>query len=216
MNISPKNHIKRTRVKVCGITRVEDAIHAVEAGADAIGFVFFEKSPRYINQEKAAEIAKVLPPFISKVALFVNALEIEIRSVLDTVPVDLLQFHGEESPEECRSYDRPYIKAVRMDGGVDLYQLCDDYADASALLLDSFVEGIQGGTGQRFDWSRVPSDLDKQIILAGGLTSKNVANAISEVLPYAVDVSGGVEIKKGIKDAAKIEEFIQEVMHARK
>jgi len=202
-------------VKVCGITRIEDAIHAVESGADAIGFVFFEKSPRYINLEKAAEIAKILPPFVSKVALFVNALEVEIRSVLDTVPLDLLQFHGEESPEECRSYRRPYIKAVRMEDSVDLYQICDDYADASALLLDSFIEGIQGGTGQRFDWSRVPSDLDKQIILAGGLTSKNVAKAISEISPYAVDVSGGVEIKKGIKDAAKIEEFIQEVMHAK-
>lgn len=215
MNISPKNHIKRTRVKVCGITRIEDAIHAVESGVDAVGFVFFEKSPRYINQGKAAEIAKVLPPFVSKVALFVNALEIEIRSVLDTVPVDLLQFHGEESPEECRSYGRPYIKAVRMHDDVDLFQLSDDYVDASALLLDSFVEGIQGGTGQTFDWSRVPSDLNKQIILAGGLTVENVADAIFKVSPYAVDVSAGVEIGKGIKDAAKMEEFIQEVMHAK-
>lgn len=215
MNITSKNRIGRTRVKVCGITRVEDAISAVESGADAIGFVFFEESPRYINQEKAAEIVKVLPPFVSKVALFVNALETEIRSVLDTVSMDLLQFHGEESPEECRRYSKAYIKAVRMHDDIDLIQLSDDYADASALLLDSFVEGIQGGTGQRFDWSRVPADLNKQIILAGGLTVKNVAAAIHEVSPYAVDVSGGVEIGKGIKDAVMIEEFIQEVMHAK-
>lgn len=216
MNICLKNHIKRTRVKVCGITRVEDAINAVESGADAIGFVFFEKSPRYINKEMADEIAKVLPPFISKVALFVNASEIEIKSVLETVPVDLLQFHGEERPEECRCYGRPYIKAVRMNNNVDLYKICDDYADASALLLDSFIEGTQGGTGQTFDWSRVPSDLTKQIILAGGLTVENVAGAISKVSPYAVDVSGGVESEKGIKDAAKMEKFIQEVLHAKK
>ena len=215
MNITSKNRIGRTRVKVCGITRVEDAISAVESGADAIGFVFFEESPRYINQEKAAEIVKVLPPFVSKVALFVNALETEIRSVLDTVSMDLLQFHGEESPEECRRYSKAYIKAVRMHDDIDLIQLSDDYADASALLLDSFVEGIQGGTGQRFDWSRVPADLNKQIILAGGLTVKNVAAAIHEVSPYAVNVSGGVEIGKGIKDAVMIEEFIQEVMHAK-
>ncbi|MFT5426591.1 MAG: phosphoribosylanthranilate isomerase [Gammaproteobacteria bacterium] len=215
MNITSKNRIGRTRVKVCGITRVEDAISAVESGADAIGFVFFEGSPRYINQEKAAEIVKVLPPFVSKIALFVNAVETEIRSVLDSVSIDLLQFHGEESPEECRRYGKPYIKVVRMHDDIDLIQLSDDYADASALLLDSFVEGIQGGTGQRFDWSRVPADLNKLIILAGGLTVKNVAAAIREVSPYAVDVSGGVEIGKGIKDAVMIEEFIQEVIHAK-
>jgi phosphoribosylanthranilate isomerase len=215
VNITSKNRIGRTRVKVCGITRVEDAISAVESGADAIGFVFFEGSPRYINQEKAAEIVKVLPPFVSKIALFVNAVETEIRSVLDSVSIDLLQFHGEESPEECRRYGKPYIKVVRMHDDIDLIQLSDDYADASALLLDSFVEGIQGGTGQRFDWSRVPADLNKLIILAGGLTVKNVAAAIREVSPYAVDVSGGVEIGKGIKDAVMIEEFIQEVIHAK-
>lgn len=215
MNITSKNRIGRIRVKVCGITRVEDAISVVESGADAIGFVFFEESPRYINHKKAAEIVKAIPPFISKVALFVNALETEIRSVLDTVSIDLLQFHGEESPEECRRYNTPYIKAVRMHEDIDLFQLSGDYSDASALLLDSFVAGIHGGTGQRFDWSRIPSDLNQQIILAGGLTANNVAAAIHEVSPYAVDVSGGVEIGKGIKDAAMIEEFIQEVMHAK-
>jgi len=207
--------MKRTRVKVCGITRVEDALNAVESGADAIGFVFYEKSPRYITVVRAAEIAKSLPPFVSVVALFVNATDEEIRSVLDTVPVDILQFHGEESPQICKDFGWPYVKAIRMRDGVDLVQLSNDYADASALLLDSFVEGIQGGTGQIFDWSRVPSDLNKPIILAGGLSPENVADAISRVSPYAVDVSGGVEIEKGIKDAAKIEEFIQEVLHAK-
>jgi len=210
-----KNQYKRTRVKVCGITRVEDALNAVASGADAIGLVFYEKSPRYITVEKAAEIAESLPPFISKIALFVNAADEEIRTVLDIVPVDLLQFHGEESPQTCQAYGWPYIKAIRMHDDVNLLQLSDDYAEASALLLDSFVEGTQGGTGQKFDWSRVPSNLNKPIILAGGLTAKNVAQAISEVSPYAVDVSGGVEIEKGIKDAAKIEEFIQEVLHAK-
>ncbi len=214
-NIFSKNKIKRTRVKVCGITRVEDAVNAAESGADAIGLVFYDKSPRYITVKKAAEIAESLPPFVSKVALFVNASDEVIRTVLDIVPVDILQFHGEESQKICQGYGWPYIKAIRMRDDVDLLKLSHVYADASALLLDSFVEGTQGGTGQKFDWSRVPADLDKPIILAGGLTAENVAAAITEVSPYAVDVSGGVEIEKGIKDAAKIEEFIQEVLHAK-
>lgn len=214
-NIFSKNKIKRTRVKVCGITRVEDAVNAAESGADAIGLVFYDKSPRVITVKKAAEIAESLPPFVSKVALFVNASDEVIRTVLDIVPVDILQFHGEESQKICQGYGWPYIKAIRMRDDVDLLKLSHVYADASALLLDSFVEGTQGGTGQKFDWSRVPADLDKPIILAGGLTAENVAAAITEVSPYAVDVSGGVEIEKGIKDAAKIEEFIQEVLHAK-
>ena len=194
---------------------MEDALNAVASGADAIGFVFYKKSPRYVTLEKVTEIVKILPPFISKVALFVNATDEEIRSVLDTVPMDVLQFHGEERPQVCKSYGRPYIKAIRMRDDVDLLKLSNDYADASALLLDSFIEGTQGGTGQKFDWSRVPSGLNKPIILAGGLSSENVAEAIYMVSPYAVDVSGGVEIGKGIKDAAKIEEFIQEVLNAK-
>ncbi len=206
--------MKRTRIKICGITRAEDALNAVESGADAIGFVFYAKSPRYITVQKAAEIAKSLPPFVSIVALFVDAENEEINSVLDSVPVDILQFHGEESQKICQSYDRPYIKAIKMRDDVNLVQLSNDYTDAIALLLDSFVEGTQGGTGQKFDWSRVPPDLNKPIILAGGLSPENVAAAISEIAPYAVDVSGGVEIEKGIKDAAKIEEFIQEVLYA--
>lgn len=210
-----RNRSQRTRVKICGITRVEDAISAVDSGADAIGFVFYEKSPRYVTQERAAEIVKKLPPFVSKVGLFVNTLNRGVRSVLNSVTLDTLQFHGEEEPEECRSYGLPYIKAIRMSDEVDLFQLSDKYADASALLLDSFVEGTQGGTGQKFDWSRAPSDFNQPITLAGGLTVENVATAILEVSPYAVDVSGGVEIEKGIKDAGKMEAFIREVNHAK-
>jgi len=160
---------------------VEDALNAAESGADAIGLVFYEKSPRYITVEKATEIAESLPPFVSKVALFVNASDEEIRSVLDTVPVDLLQFHGEESQKICQEYGWPYIKAIRMRDGVDLLQLSHVYADASALLLDSFVEGTQGGTGQKFDWSRVPADLNKPIILAGGNDSA-ISVAFSTVI----------------------------------
>lgn len=215
MNTFSESKIKRTRVKICGITRVEDALHATRSGADAIGFVFYEKSPRYIIAEKAAEIARSLPPFISIVALFVNATDETINSVLDMVPVDVLQFHGEENQQMCQCYDRPYIKAIRMRDNIDILKLNNEYTGASALLLDSFVQGIQGGTGQKFDWSKVPTDLDKPIILAGGLTAKNVAAAILQVCPYAVDVSGGVEIQHGIKDAAKIETFIQEVLHAK-
>lgn len=194
---------------------MQDALSAVDAGADAIGLVFYQKSPRYIKLDKAAEITKILPPFVSKVALFVNASHEQVNSVLNTVDVDVLQFHGEESPEQCRHYGRPYIKAVRMREDVDLFQICDDYDDASALLIDSFVEGLHGGTGQKFDWSKIPENLNKKIILAGGLTVENVSAAIAEVSPYAVDVSGGVEIEKGIKDAVLIEEFIKEVTHAK-
>ena len=194
---------------------MEDALSAAESGADAIGFVFYENSPRYLTVKKAAEIEKSLPLFISKVALFVNASDVEIRSILDEVPIDILQFHGDETPQECQSYGRPYIKSIRMHEDVDLFKLNDDFANASALLFDSFVKGTPGGTGQKFDWSRVPSDLNKPLILAGGLSPENVADAISEVSPYAVDVSGSVEIEKGVKDAAKMEKFIQEVMHAK-
>ncbi len=207
--------MKRTRVKICGITRMEDAISAIDSGADAIGLVFYEKSPRYINLDKAAEITKNLPPFVSKVALFVDATSAEIKQVLESVVIDVLQFHGDESPQQCRAYGRPYIKAVRMRDDVNLHQVCNDYSDASAILIDSYIEGMHGGTGQIFDWSRIPDDLSKKIILAGGLSVENVAAAVAEVSPYAVDVSGGVEIEKGIKDAALIEKFMNEVLHAK-
>lgn len=201
----------RTRVKICGITRPEDALAAARAGADAIGLVFYPPSPRAVTRERAREIVQVLPPFVSVVGLFVNAQPAEVRAALAALPIDLLQFHGDEAPEECRIYGRPYIKAVAMAPGVDLQAVARRYVDAAGLLLDTHREGVRGGTGEAFDWSRIPPGLDRPIILAGGLTLENVAAAVQRVRPYAVDVSSGVEVSKGIKDAARIEAFIRGV-----
>jgi len=201
----------RTRVKICGITRPEDALAAARAGADAIGLVFYPPSPRAVTRERAREIVQVLPPFVSVVGLFVNAQPAEVRAALAALPIDLLQFHGDEAPEECRIYGRPYIKAVAMAPGVDLQAAARRYVDAAGLLLDTHREGVRGGTGEVFDWSRIPPGLDRPIILAGGLTLENVAAAVQRVRPYAVDVSSGVEVSKGIKDAARIEAFIRGV-----
>ena len=204
----------RARVKICGITRTEDAIKAAKFGADAIGMVFYDKSPRFINMETAKKIALALPPFVSKVGLFVDASNEEINAVLAQVPLDILQFHGSETPVQCSKYSIPYIKAVRMQNSIDINSIASQYSDAIALLLDTYVEGVQGGTGEIFDWSRVPNDIGKPIILAGGLTPANVSSAIQQVSPYAVDVSGGVESDKGIKDVTKIAEFMREVTNA--
>lgn len=201
----------RTRVKICGITRPEDALAAARAGADAIGLVFYPPSPRAVTRERAREIVQVLPPFVSVVGLFVNAQPAEVRAALAALPIDLLQFHGDEAPEECRIYGRPYIKAVAMAPGVDLQAAARRYVDAAGLLLDTHREGVRGGTGEAFDWSQIPPGLDRPIILAGGLTLENVAAAVQRVRPYAVDVSSGVEVSKGIKDAARIEAFIRGV-----
>ncbi len=201
----------RTRVKICGITRPEDGLAAARAGADAIGLVFYPKSPRAVTIERAREIMHVLPPFVAAVGLFVNARPAEIRVVLAELAIDLLQFHGDESPEECRGYGRPYIKALAMAPGVDVAEYARRYADSAGLLLDTHREGVRGGTGEVFDWARAPSGLDKPIILAGGLTPENVTEAVRQVWPYGVDVSSGVESSKGIKDAARIEAFIRGV-----
>jgi phosphoribosylanthranilate isomerase len=201
----------RVRVKICGITRLEDALAAVQYGADAIGFVFDSGSPRFIDGEQAADIAGALPPFVTKTGLFVDADAGYVHRMLEQVPLDLLQFHGEEEPGYCGRFRRPYIKSVAMDADVDLAAVATVYSDASALLLDASVPGIPGGTGKRFDWSLVPAGVSVPIILAGGLTAENVAEAIASVHPYAVDVSSGVEREKGIKDAARIEAFMQEV-----
>ncbi len=194
----------RTRVKICGITRVEDALAAVASGADAIGLVFYAPSPRHVTINQAAEIVNALPPFITVVALFVDADKSEIDAVLSNVNVDLLQFHGDEPEEVCRQFDLPYLKAIRVKQDTNLIQYAQTYHTASAMLLDTYVEGAVGGTGQVFDWSLIPNNLPLPIILAGGLTPGNVAKAIEQVQPYAVDVSGGVEAGKGIKDPAKI------------
>ena len=199
------------RSKICGITRIEDALIAAEAGADAIGLVFYAKSPRAVSIQQARDIVAALPAFVTTVGLFVNASREELNDVLAGVALDLLQFHGDESPAECESYQRPYIKALRVKPGDDIAQLAAPYAKARGILLDTYVPGVPGGTGAAFDWSLVPSGLPQPVILAGGLSAANVQAAIEQVCPYAVDVSGGVEAGKGIKDAAKIRAFMQAV-----
>jgi phosphoribosylanthranilate isomerase len=199
------------RSKICGITRIEDALAAVEAGADAIGFVFYAKSPRAVTAQQAKAIIAALPPFVSTVGLFVNASACELNETLDAVPLDLLQFHGDETPEQCEGYHRPFIKALRVKAGDDIEAACKLYSKASGILLDTYVEGVPGGTGETFDWALIPKNLSKPVILAGGLSSANVAQAIAQVRPYAVDVSGGVEKSKGIKDHEKIRAFMSAV-----
>lgn len=203
-----------TRVKICGITRIEDGLHAAQAGADAIGLVFVGKSPRHVTTEQAREIARALPPFVSTVALFVNPTAAEVEAVLKTVRPDVLQFHGEESADFCRAFGVPYLKAFRVRPGADLLQSAISYADAQGWLLDAWSEAAHGGTGERFDWDLIPLDLPKPTVLAGGLTPANVAEAVLKVRPWAVDVSSGVESSKGIKDAAKIAAFIKEIRNA--
>lgn len=202
-------HPVRTRVKICGITNVEDALTAVAAGADAIGLVFYASSPRAVSIEQAANIVRQLPAFVTTVALFVNASADYVQSVISQVEINLLQFHGDESPAYCASFNCRYIKAIRVKQDTNLIQYANDFANASGLLLDAFVEGVPGGTGQVFDWQLMPQNLPLPVILAGGLNADNIKQAIADVNPYAVDVSGGVEAMKGIKDASKIGAFMQ-------
>jgi phosphoribosylanthranilate isomerase len=197
------------RVKICGITRHEDLRAACEAGADALGFVFYANSPRNLAIGQAAALVARMPPFIQSVGLFVNADPDFVRAVLKAVPLDLLQFHGDERPDVCRAFGRPYLKAVRVRVGVDLVKYAADFSDARALLLDAFVPGVPGGTGERFDWSLIPPGLPKPVVLSGGLNPDNVAEAVGTVHPWAVDVSSGVESAPGIKDAAKVVAFVR-------
>lgn len=201
----------RTRIKICGITRPEDGLEAARLGADAIGLVFYGASPRHVTPPQAQAVLAALPPFVTRVGLFVDATVAEVRRVLDTVALDLLQFHGNETPEYCAQFGRSFIKVVRMREGVDLAAEAGRYAAAQGLLLDTYLPGTPGGTGSAFDWGRVPQGLAKPIILAGGLTAENVAEAVRQVRPYAVDVSGGVEQAKGIKSAEKMAAFIRGV-----
>jgi phosphoribosylanthranilate isomerase len=205
------NRTNRTRIKICGITRAQDLHAAASSGADAIGLVFYEKSPRHVSVQQAVQLAHSAPPFITAVGLFVSPTVDYVREVLVKVPLDVLQFHGEETPEFCAQFGRPYLKAIRVKAGVDLIQCASRYAGAQGLLLDAYVEGMQGGTGESFDWALIPHDLPLPVILSGGLHAGNVATAIRQVRPYAVDVSSGVEAAKGIKDAAKVAAFINEV-----
>ncbi len=204
----------RTRVKICGITRVEDALAAAQAGADAVGLVFASDSPRRVDLAQAAAVSGALPPYVTVVGLFVDATPETVHEALRRVPLDLLQFHGNETPDYCRAFSRPYVKTIHMTPDVNLHAEDSRYADAAGLLLDTYSPAAAGGTGAVFDWGLIPSDLKRPLILAGGLTPANVAEAVRRVRPYAVDVSSGVESAKGIKDAAKISAFIRAVGNA--
>lgn len=210
----------RTRVKICGITTIDDALQAVEAGADAIGFVLYADSPRYVNLQQAINIAQNLPPFVAIVALCVNAENLFVEQICRTLKPDYLQFHGDESPAYCQQFKHAYIRALRVRPETNLVQCALDYADAKALLLDAYVPGAMGGTGQTFDWGLIPAEMTKPVILAGGLSPENVTQAIERVKPYAVDVSGGVErvvdhqLIKGSKDPLKMRAFMRGVNHA--
>ena len=202
------------RVKICGITRMEDLHAACEAGADALGFVFYGKSPRNVSIDTAAELVRALPPFVQSVGLFVDAEPVDIEAVLASVPLDLLQFHGDETPGQCARYARPFRKAVRVKADTDLLKYAADFKAARGLLLDAYVPGVPGGTGERFDWSLIPSCLPKPVVLSGGLEPDNVAEAVRRIRPWAVDVSSGVEAAKGIKDALKVARFIANAKEA--
>jgi phosphoribosylanthranilate isomerase len=204
----------RTRVKICGITRVEDGLAASEAGADAVGLVFYPPSPRAVDVEQAVAIRRALPPFVTVVGLFVNADEKTVAHTVERVQLDLLQFHGDETRADCERFARPYMKAIRVEDEADVRDAARGYAGAKALVLDTHDDELWGGSGRTFDWALVPDDIALPVVLAGGLTPANVADAIVRLRPYAVDVSGGVEKSPGIKDAARIAKFIKEVDRA--
>lgn len=203
--------VGRTRVKICGITSVEDARCAVQAGADAIGLVFYPPSPRYVGVEQAQAICEALPAFVTTVALCVDMPAQQVQQLLQQVPVDVLQFHGSEAPDYCTRFARPFLKALRVSEALDINAEAERYGDASGILLDTYRPGVPGGTGERFDWQLIPAGLRARIILAGGLKPTNVAEAIAAVGPYAVDVSGGVESAPGVKDPAKLDAFFEQV-----
>ena len=207
----------RTRIKICGLTREADVDAAVEAGADAIGFVLYDKSPRAVSVMRAGELARRLPPFVMPVCLFVNADAALVGSAVQAIPHTLLQFHGDESPADCEALvqagGRPYLRAARMAPGFALLDFVADYANAAAILLDTPVEGYGGG-GKVFDWSLVPRHVPRPVVLSGGLNPANVIAGSSQVRPWAVDVSSGVEIAKGLKDAALIRRFCEAVREA--
>ncbi len=198
-----------TRVKICGITRVEDALAAARLGADAVGLMFYAQSPRAVSAGQARRIVDALPPFVTTVGVFVDPAPEEVRAALAAAPLNLLQFHGDEAPEFCAGFGVEYLKAVRVRPGLDLLQYAARYRGAKALLLDAFVQGAHGGTGQTFDWSLIPGALPLPVVLSGGLDPGNVAEAVRRVRPWAVDVSSGVEAARGVKDPQKIAAFIQ-------
>ena len=201
----------RTRVKICGITRIQDAAAVVQSGADALGLVFYPKSPRCVATAVAREIAESVSPFVTVVGLFVNATPDAVHEIINNVPLGLLQFHGDEDNATCKSFGLPFIKSIAMRGGIDVLSLMEEYPDAAGFLLDAWQPQSHGGGGETFDWRFIPESVPKALILAGGLTAENVTLAINTSRPYAVDVSSGVESGKGIKSAAKIAAFMQGV-----
>lgn len=203
----------QTRIKICGLTREEDVDAAVAAGANAIGFVFYPPSPRYVKPQRAAELARRIPPFVDVVGLFVNEAPETVLTVCQLVPINLLQFHGDEDAAYCRQFARPYLRAARVRPGVDLVEFARSFPDSRGLLLDAFVEGYGGG-GHVFDWTLIPPGLPGHLVLSGGLTADNVGDAMRRVRPVAVDVSSGVEMSKGIKDHSKIAAFVAAVRKA--
>ncbi len=203
-----------SRAKICGITRIEDAQVAIAAGVNALGFVFYAPSPRYVALAKAQQIIAALPPFVTSTALFVNEEAAVVKAIIEQVQPDLLQFHGAEDEAYCQQFNRPYIKALRISDKLDIAATVAQYPSARAVLLDAYVKGVPGGTGAVFNWQLIPENLRSKIILAGGLDATNVAAAIHEIGPFAVDVSGGVESAKGLKSAAKIIEFMSEIHNA--
>ena len=205
--------MSRTRIKICGLTREPDVEAAVAAGADAIGLVFYEKSPRAVSLERAAELARRLPPFVTPVGLFVNAAPAAIEAALAAIPTLTLQFHGDESPEDCDRWSRPYLRAARMAPGFDLLDFATRVSRAQAVLVDAFVDGYGGG-GKVFDWSLLPPSVPSPVVLSGGLSAANVIDGVRQVRPWAVDVSSGVEAAKGLKDAVKIRQFCDAVREA--
>jgi len=204
---------QRTRIKICGLTREADVVAAVEAGADAIGFVFYEKSPRCVSVARAAELARQLPPFVTPVGLFVNASDAQVDAATSAIPTLLLQFHGDETPQACARPARPYLRAARVMAGFDLLDFATRFAHAQAILLDAHVDGYGGG-GKVFDWSLIQSAASLPVVLSGGLHAGNVIQGIRQLRPWAVDVSSGVESAKGIKDAEAIRRFCDAVREA--
>jgi phosphoribosylanthranilate isomerase len=203
----------RTRIKICGLTRESDVDTAVDAGADAVGFVFYERSARHVAVERAAQLARRLPAFVTPVGLFVNASPSLIAEAVQAIPQLVLQFHGDETPSDCAVARRPYLRAARMAPGFDLLDFAARYPDAQALLLDAYVEGYGGG-GKVFDWSLIPTDVSRPVVLSGGLHAGNVVEGILRVRPWAVDVSSGVEAVKGVKDPAAVRRFCEAVREA--
>ncbi len=204
----------RTKIKICGITNPKNALDAVDLGVDALGFVFFEESPRYIEPKKARKIINLLPSFVLRVGLFVNASKEEVLSAISDSSVNVLQFHGDEDEQFCNQFNLPYIKAISFQNGVNLLEYCKLFTSSSAILIDTYSENMRGGTGKTFNWDLLPKELPLPLIIAGGLDSGNVSSLINSINPYGVDVSGGVESDKGIKDYTMMKNFVLGVHNA--